>query len=61
MKIVKRDKNFSDNYGISREKERAFFFKNYKKGDRLNVTETAKSLGVSRRTIYNWINEINNQ
>ena len=35
-----------------------FFFDNYKLGDKIHVTETAKAIGVSRQAIYNWINEI---
>lgn len=34
-----------------------FFFKNYDPDVKINVTETAKSLGVTRVTIYNWIKE----
>lgn len=36
-----------------------FFFKNYNPKVKLNVVETAKALGVSRQTIYNWIKELN--
>jgi len=42
-------------------KEKKFFVENYKKGEEINVSLTAKSLGVSRRCIYNWINEIKNK
>jgi len=40
-------------------KARVYFFNNYKKGDKINVKRTALSLGISRRTLYNWINIIN--
>ena len=60
MEIIKRDGAKTNNYGICRIKERKFFFENYRKGDRLNVRKTAESLGVSRRTIYNWLEEIKN-
>lgn len=42
------------------KKPKEFFKENYVKGSKINVTETAKSLKVSRKTVYNWMNEINN-
>lgn len=38
-----------------------FFFNNYIKGEEINVSKTAESLGVSRVTIYNWIEIINSK
>lgn len=55
MEIVKKK------YQSDKEEQREFFFTNYKKGEKINVTKTAQSLGVSRRSIYNWMAEINNQ
>ena len=43
------------------EEVRSFFFKNYKKNEVINVSETAKSLGVSRVTIYKWMKQINSK
>lgn len=54
MKLVERKtKGWS-----STSKAKSFFFENYKPGFKLNVSETARSLGVTRVTIYNWIKEI---
>lgn len=35
-----------------------YFFNNYDSEVDINKVETAKSLGVTRQTIYRWINEI---
>ena len=35
-----------------------YFFNNYDPEADINKLATAKSLGVSRQTIYRWINEI---
>ena len=56
MKIIKR-KTRGD-YGSDRSEAKAFFVENYEEGMILNVKATAKSLGVSRPTIYSWIKEI---
>lgn len=51
MKIIK-----------SQSKEaKEFFFKNYKKGSVIDITKTARQLGVTRQTLHNWINQINNK
>lgn len=52
MEIIKKP------YISDKEKQKAFFFENVKKGDKINVSKTAESLGVSRPTIYSWIKEI---
>lgn len=36
-----------------------FFYTNYKKNSKINITKTALSLGVSRQTLHNWIKDIN--
>lgn len=45
--------------GRETDKIKEFFFNNYKKGESINILKTAKSLGVSRTTLYKWIKEIN--
>lgn len=40
-------------------KPRDFFKQNYIKGTKIDVTQTAKELKVSRKSIYNWMDEIN--
>lgn len=52
MKIIETRKK----QDFSKAKE--FFFKNYDPKKGINKAETAKSLGVTRQTIYNWIKEI---
>jgi phage antirepressor YoqD-like protein len=47
-------------YIIKKDKKK-FFFDNYKKGDLINVTKTAESLGVTRKTIYSWMRIVNSQ
>ena len=41
------------------KKPREFFFDNYVKGTKIDVSQTAKELKVSRKSIYNWMNKIN--
>jgi len=53
MKIIKERKNRVN----SEAKE--YFFSNFKKGDEINVMQTAKSLNVSRQTLHRWIKSIN--
>lgn len=36
-----------------------YFFSNFKKGDEINVLQTAKQLNVSRQTLHKWIKLIN--
>jgi transcriptional antiterminator len=55
MKIFKKQKKTHN----SKPEKRKFFFNNYEKNSEINVTKTAESLEVSRRTIYNWMQEIN--
>lgn len=45
---------------IQRQEAKKFFFENYKKGEVINVVETANNLKVAIPTIYNWMNQINN-
>lgn len=54
MKLIKRKGNYTSN----QKEAKAFFVENYEKGMILNVTATAKALGVTRPTIYAWIKEI---
>lgn len=54
MKLIKREGNYTSN----QREAKAFFIENYKKGMVLNITATAKALGVTRPTIYAWIKEI---
>lgn len=54
MKLIKRKGNYTSN----QSEAKAFFVENYEKGMILNVTATAKALGVTRPTIYAWIKEI---
>lgn len=46
---------------IIRNEKKQFFLKNYKKGDIINVKKTAESIGVTRKTIYSWIEEVNSK
>lgn len=58
MDIVKQKKETLRVYSRTTE-SRKFFFKNYNKGDKIHVMETAKNLNVSTPTIYRWIEIIN--
>jgi len=53
MKIIKERHN-----KVNTE-AKEYFFSNFKKGDSINVMQTAKSLNVSRQTLHRWINAIN--
>ena len=37
------------------------FFENYNPDEEINISATAKSYGVSRLTIYNWIKEMSHE
>lgn len=54
MELIER----KGNYTADIEQSKKFFFENYKEDMVLNVTATAKAIGVSRQTVYNWIQEI---
>ncbi len=54
MELIKREGNYTSN----QSEAKAYFVENYEKGMILNVTATAKALGVTRPTIYAWIKEI---
>lgn len=45
---------------IYKEEAKDFFFKNYLKGEKINISKTADALNVTRPTIYKWMSEINN-
>ena len=61
MKIVKKSEIGYAKRHNSKPEKRKFFFENYEKDSIINVTETAKSLGVSRTIIYKWMNQINSE
>lgn len=44
---------------ITKTKAKEFFFNNYNPEIKINVSATAKSLKVSRVTIYSWMKEFN--
>ena len=54
MELIKREGNYTSN----QKEAKAFFVENYQEGMILNVSATAKALGVTRPTIYAWIKEI---
>lgn len=56
MELIERERKA--NYNADVDKSKKFFFENYKDDMVLNVTATAKAIGVSRQTVYNWIQEI---
>lgn len=44
---------------IIAKNKRELFKENYVKGTKIDVTKTAENLKVSRKSIYNWMNEVN--
>jgi transposase len=55
MEIVK------SRYPRTATKQKLFFMQNYDPTVSINILQTAKSIGVSRMTIYNWMNEAKNK
>lgn len=53
MKIIKRETPKSEI-----ESSKKFFFENYDPEIEINISETARSFGVSRPTLYKWIKEM---
>lgn len=57
MKIIKRKSKVNINPKL--EEAKKLFFKSYNPNEHINIQATARSFGVSRVTIYNWIKQIN--
>lgn len=58
MECFKIIESKEKNNNRKKTEAKKFFFENYSKDVKINISATAKSLGVSRLTIYRWIKEI---
>lgn len=48
------------NYTLKMSEKKRIFYEIYRSNEKVNISSISNNLKVSRRTLYNWIKELNN-